>query len=124
MTVNYGQLLLNHCVCLLTSFSKSTLTEVAIGRTVRTSSLKNISLRHNRISASGGVPLALIIRDYPDVVPTPTSPTTRSVTGTPSSVTSSPTSSTSNLPVTSPPGTPLTPTPSTLGPLIPPPKHS
>ncbi|KIL56431.1 hypothetical protein M378DRAFT_17099 [Amanita muscaria Koide BX008] len=46
-------------------------------RAVRTSSLRNISLRYNRISASGAVALALMIRDYPDVYPssTPTSPT-------------------------------------------------
>lgn len=97
----------------------------AIGRTVRTSSLKNISLRHNRISATGGVALALMIRDYPDAVPTPMSPTPSSATGTPSSsATSSPTSSLTNLPVSSPvtPSTHsfMTPRP---GPLPPPPKH-
>lgn len=40
-------------------------------RAVRTSSLRNISLRHNRINATGAVALALMIRDYPDVVPAP-----------------------------------------------------
>ncbi|KNZ78735.1 Leucine-rich repeat-containing protein 68 [Termitomyces sp. J132] len=49
----------------------------ALSRAVRTSSLRNISLRHNRINAAGAVALALMIRDYPDVVPaslgTPTS---------------------------------------------------
>lgn len=38
-------------------------------RSVRTSSLRNISLRHNRISAAGAVAIAIMIRDYPDVVP-------------------------------------------------------
>src|ERR1700723_2674336 len=57
-------------------------------RSVRTSSLRNISLRHNRINATGAVALALMIRDYPDVVPgTNTSP----------SVPSSPTPSSLNL---------------------------
>ncbi|KAF9531479.1 hypothetical protein CPB83DRAFT_904584 [Crepidotus variabilis] len=101
-------------------------------RAVRTSSLKNISLRHNRISASGGVALALMIRDYPDVVPTPLSPVGSSASGTPSSsLTSSPTTSVSSLSFASPPATPSTPTislPSPLtprpgGPLPPPPKH-
>ncbi|KAH6879625.1 hypothetical protein BKA70DRAFT_1447902 [Coprinopsis sp. MPI-PUGE-AT-0042] len=72
-------------------------------RAVRTSSLKNISLRHNRISASGGVALALMIRDYPDVVPT-----------------SIPMS---NLPLPSP-MTPVQASPiPRAGPLPPPPKH-
>ncbi|KAF7324495.1 hypothetical protein MKEN_00490200 [Mycena kentingensis (nom. inval.)] len=45
-------------------------------RAVRTSSLRNISLRHNRISPTGAVALALMIRDYPDVLgPGPASPT-------------------------------------------------
>ncbi|KAJ7054276.1 hypothetical protein C8F01DRAFT_1031529 [Mycena amicta] len=48
-------------------------------RSVRTSSLRNISLRHNRISPTGAVALALMIRDYPDVLatstPAPSSPT-------------------------------------------------
>lgn len=103
-----------------------------LGRAVRTSSLKNISLRHNRISASGGVALALMIRDYPDVVPTPLSPAPSS-SGTPSSsLTSSPTTSVSSYSFATPPATPATPTislPSPLtprpatGPLAPPPKH-
>ncbi|RDB16470.1 hypothetical protein Hypma_002780 [Hypsizygus marmoreus] len=40
-----------------------------LSRAVRISSLRNISLRHNRINATGAVALALMIRDYPDVVP-------------------------------------------------------
>ncbi|KAJ7193135.1 hypothetical protein GGX14DRAFT_593226 [Mycena pura] len=51
-----------------------------LSRAVRTSSLRNISLRHNRISPTGAVALALMIRDYPDVLggpsPAPSSPTT------------------------------------------------
>ncbi|KDQ23487.1 hypothetical protein PLEOSDRAFT_1098225 [Pleurotus ostreatus PC15] len=35
-------------------------------RAIRTSSLKNISLRHNKINQTGAVALALMIRDYPD----------------------------------------------------------
>ncbi|KAJ7100977.1 hypothetical protein B0H15DRAFT_919984 [Mycena belliarum] len=50
-----------------------------LSRAVRTSSLRNISLRHNRISPTGAVALALMIRDYPDVLaapaPSPASPT-------------------------------------------------
>ncbi|KAJ7454514.1 hypothetical protein FB451DRAFT_1518200, partial [Mycena latifolia] len=43
-----------------------------LSRAVRTSSLRNISLRHNRISPTGAVALALMIRDYPDVLNAPT----------------------------------------------------
>ncbi|KAH7929207.1 RNI-like protein [Leucogyrophana mollusca] len=46
----------------------------ALSRTVRTSSLRNISLRHNRITATGAVALALMIRDYPDAIPVPGAP--------------------------------------------------
>ncbi|KAJ7751788.1 hypothetical protein DFH07DRAFT_1032273 [Mycena maculata] len=42
-----------------------------LSRAVRTSSLRNISLRHNRISPTGAVALALMIRDYPDVLAPP-----------------------------------------------------
>ncbi|KAJ7710586.1 hypothetical protein B0H17DRAFT_1324260 [Mycena rosella] len=42
-----------------------------LSRAVRTSSLRNISLRHNRISPTGAVALALMIRDYPDVLNAP-----------------------------------------------------
>ncbi|PPR00680.1 hypothetical protein CVT24_000968 [Panaeolus cyanescens] len=97
-------------------------------RAVRTSSLKNISLRHNKISAGGGVALALMIRDYPDVVPAPLSPAPSSTSATPtSSATSSPTTSVSNLSLASPPGTPTIALPSPLsiraGPVLPPPRH-
>ncbi|KAJ7229308.1 hypothetical protein B0H12DRAFT_1212926 [Mycena haematopus] len=39
-----------------------------LARAVRTSSLRNISLRHNKITPTGAVALALMIRDYPDVL--------------------------------------------------------
>ncbi|KAF8638634.1 hypothetical protein AX17_002059 [Amanita inopinata Kibby_2008] len=91
-------------------------------RAARTSSLRNISLRHNRISASGAVALALMVRDYPDVVPTSISPSPFSSNGTPtSSTTSSPTSSTASLPLNSP-TIPVSP-PARLGPILPPPRH-
>ncbi|KAF8548472.1 RNI-like protein, partial [Imleria badia] len=57
----------------------------ALARVVRTSSLRNISLRHNKITGTGGgaVALALMIRDYPDIV---TGPTTGTPAITPSDV--------------------------------------
>ncbi|KAF8340191.1 hypothetical protein F5887DRAFT_1076994 [Amanita rubescens] len=85
-------------------------------RAVRTSSLRHISLRYNRISASGAVALALMIRDYPDVVPAPLSPSPFSSTP------STPTSSTTNLPLPSSPTSPVPP-PAKLGPVLPPPRH-
>ncbi|KAF8129472.1 hypothetical protein EV363DRAFT_1219973 [Boletus edulis] len=92
----------------------------ALARVVRTSSLRNISLRHNKITATGGgaVALALMIRDYPDIVPgsaaTPASP---------SSV-ASPASSTFMSPPPSPlPSTTLLPPPTRTGPMPPPPRH-
>ncbi|KAF8154473.1 hypothetical protein B0H34DRAFT_660189 [Crassisporium funariophilum] len=93
-------------------------------RAVRTSSLRNISLRHNRITASGGVALALMIRDYPDVVPAPLSPMP---SGASSSAASSPTLSISSLSMVSPPATPTNTVASPLsarpGPVLPPPRH-
>ncbi|KAJ7177065.1 hypothetical protein C8R46DRAFT_1246346, partial [Mycena filopes] len=44
----------------------------SLSRAVRTSTLRNISLRHNKISPTGAVALALMIRDYPDVLAAPT----------------------------------------------------
>ncbi|KAF8436520.1 hypothetical protein L210DRAFT_2456252 [Boletus edulis BED1] len=92
----------------------------ALARVVRTSSLRNISLRHNKITATGGgaVALALMIRDYPDIVPgsaaTPASP---------SSV-ASPASSAFMSPPPSPlPSTTLLPPPTRTGPMPPPPRH-
>lgn len=38
---------------------------------VRHSTLRHISLRHNKISSTGAVPLAVMIRDYPDYVSGP-----------------------------------------------------
>lgn len=100
---------------------ESTLTPLT-GRAVRTSSLKNISLRHNRISASGGVALALMIRDYPDVVPGHLSPTPSNIFDTPtSSVASSPTSSVTNLSLsTNPPSLSVN---TNIASLPPPPRH-
>lgn len=90
-------------------------------RVVRTSSLRNISLRHNKITATGGgaVALALMIRDYPDVVP-------GSGTGTPGSP--SPTTSPASSIFMSPPPSPLPsstnlPHPMRTGAVPPPPRH-
>ncbi|KAF9489856.1 RNI-like protein [Pleurotus eryngii] len=104
-------------------------------RAIRTSSLKNISLRHNKINQTGAVALALMIRDYPDVIPAgtpiaiPFSPSNLSTPA--SSLPPSPASSTSPLPPLHPlphDGTPLTsptsPTPpARAGPILPPPRH-
>ncbi|PFH46913.1 hypothetical protein AMATHDRAFT_50684 [Amanita thiersii Skay4041] len=95
------------------------------GRAVRTSSLKNISLRYNRISAAGAVAVALMIRDYPDSVPTPMSPSPFNNSTPTSSTASSPTSSTISLPPTptvASPASPLIP-PTRTGPILPPPRH-
>uniref|UniRef100_A0A0W0F6R5 RNI-like protein n=1 Tax=Moniliophthora roreri TaxID=221103 RepID=A0A0W0F6R5_MONRR len=59
-----------------------------LARAVRTSSLRNISLRHNKINATGAIALSVMIRDYPDSIP---------VTGLASSSTLSPQSPTSSL---------------------------
>ncbi|KAF8552249.1 hypothetical protein OG21DRAFT_1498537 [Imleria badia] len=90
-------------------------------RVVRTSSLRNISLRHNKITGTGGgaVALALMIRDYPDIVTGPT-------TGTPASPSSavSPASSIFMSPPPSPlPNTTQLPPPMRTGPIPPPPRH-
>ncbi|KAK7062731.1 hypothetical protein VNI00_000219 [Paramarasmius palmivorus] len=51
---------------------------------VRTSSLRNISLRHNKINATGAIALSVMIRDYPDSIPAsglpPSAPQTASQT--------------------------------------------
>lgn len=101
----------------------------ALSRVVRTSSLRNISLRHNRITATGAVALALMIRDYPDVVPAPSPVTSPSVSSSPLLPTPAPSippSLSSSL--LSPPTSPLptnTPLPQPLrtGPVLPPPRH-
>ncbi|KAJ8514493.1 hypothetical protein ONZ45_g7986 [Pleurotus djamor] len=99
-------------------------------RAVRTSSLKNISLRYNKINQTGAVALALMIRDYPDVVPVgPPLPTSLNPSGlsTPnSSVPPSPASSTPPLPPLHLPAiaSPTSPTPPPRsGPILPPPRH-
>jgi protein phosphatase 1 regulatory subunit 37 len=84
---------------------------------VRTSSLRNISLRHNRINAGGAVAIALMIRDYPDVV---------SGGMTPSSAPSTPpmspaTTSSAQLPNTT--GQPPPTMPPRPGGILPPPRH-
>ncbi|KAI0371987.1 RNI-like protein [Pilatotrama ljubarskyi] len=103
----------------------------ALAHSVRVSSLRNISLRHNRISATGAVAIALMIKDYPDRFPA-----TASDGG---SVPSSPVTSTASLASTlSPPATPSSPSqplpshssgsgtstpPQRPGPILPPPRH-
>jgi protein phosphatase 1 regulatory subunit 37 len=42
----------------------------ALAQGVRTSEIKNISLRRNRVNAPGGVALALLVKDYPEVAST------------------------------------------------------
>jgi len=87
-----------------------------LARAVRNSSLRNISLRHNRINATGAVALALMIRDYPDVVPiTPSSATSPPHPGSAISPPPSPMPSNTYLP----PPSPVTRT----GPVLPPPRH-
>ncbi|ESK86946.1 leucine-rich repeat-containing protein 68-like [Moniliophthora roreri MCA 2997] len=86
-----------------------------LARAVRTSSLRNISLRHNKINATGAIALSVMIRDYPDSIP---------VTG----LTPSPASSVTSLPLTSTltphPPQPLSPQPQPhAGPVLPPPTH-
>lgn len=91
---------------------------------VRVSCLKNISLRYNKINASGAVAVALMIKDYPDRYPATNG--TQSGANSPGSAPSSPS-------LLSPPGTPsmamspLSPepplAPPRAGPLPPPPRH-
>ena len=85
---------------------------------MRTSSLKNLSLRHNRINATGAVAVALMIRDYPDVVPGGATPTNSN----PSTPPMSPKPPASPLPGSAPTLQPPPP-PTRTGPLPPPPKH-
>lgn len=99
---------------------------VGSANTVRKSSLRNISLRHNRINATGAVAIALMIRDYPDRYPAangnsnPTSPTASSPVSPFSSPPSTP-SLASHISLPSTDGT-VTP-PLRAGPLPPPPRH-
>lgn len=122
----------------------------ALAQTVRTSSLRNISLRHNRINATGAVALALMIKDYPDSFPSAFSSgssISSSISGTPASThqhqyntlpshttsqfhsqsqystTTTPTSTTTtlnNLPPSSPSSAPIKRRPVNLAP---PPRH-
>ncbi|KAI0746800.1 RNI-like protein [Daedaleopsis nitida] len=101
----------------------------ALAHAVRKSSLRNISLRHNRISATGAVAIALMIKDYPDRFPTSND---GSVPPSPSSTTSSlasfnsppptPVSASRPLPVMNGTNGTLTPPPK-AGPILPPPRH-
>ncbi|KAG1724709.1 uncharacterized protein EDB91DRAFT_1170321 [Suillus paluster] len=88
-----------------------------LARVIRYSSLRNLSLRHNRINATGAVALALMIRDYPDVVPT--TPNSATFPLQPGSVISSPPSSPIPPNVHLPPPSPVART----GPVLPPPRH-
>ncbi|KAH7890634.1 hypothetical protein F5I97DRAFT_1799297 [Phlebopus sp. FC_14] len=88
----------------------------ALSRVVRTSSLRNISLRHNRISTAGAVALALMIRDYPDVVPSAPMAAPTSLSGpAPTSAPPSPRSGSPSLPVS--------PVAGRTGTVLPPPRH-
>ena len=69
----------------------------ALAHAVRNSPLQHISLRNNRIASPAGVALALMIKDYPDTVPT-----TNGSISTPSSP------GVSHAPILSPPPTPRT----------------
>ncbi|KAI0700300.1 hypothetical protein BC835DRAFT_1304156 [Cytidiella melzeri] len=92
-----------------------------LAHAVRTSSLRNISLRYNRINASGAVAVALMIKDYPDRFPTnssPSSPTMTSPTSTASTLLSPPTTPV----IASPTLPPHIPSPRP-GPILPPPRH-
>ncbi|KAH8103400.1 RNI-like protein [Cristinia sonorae] len=96
----------------------------ALAHVVRTSSLRNISLRHNKINATGAVALALMIKDYPDRFPVTNG--TASPTGSPASSAaflSPPATPTIAHSVLSPePAPPPTPPPR-VGPVLPPPRH-
>ncbi|KAI8970894.1 RNI-like protein [Trametes punicea] len=93
----------------------------ALAHSVRVSSLRNISLRHNRISATGVVAIALMIKDYPDRFPSTTADG-GSVPGSPVAPTSSLASSLSPPPTPSSPSQPLPSTSSARGEMTPPPK--
>lgn len=82
---------------------------------MRDSSLRNISLRHNRVSAAGAVALALMIKDYPDTIPS-------SNMLSPSLSLSPPPTPLDTPSRESSPQLPLSPLPKT-GPILPPPRH-
>jgi protein phosphatase 1 regulatory subunit 37 len=89
-----------------------------IAHAVRTSSLRNISLRHNRITAAGAVAIALMIRDYPDVVSGGITPTSSA----PSTPPISP-GAASPLPLPNTTGQLHPPVPSRPSGVLPPPRH-
>jgi protein phosphatase 1 regulatory subunit 37 len=82
---------------------------------VRDSTLRNISLRYNRVSAAGAVALALMIKDYPDTIP---SSNVRS----PSLGMSPPPTPRDSPSRESSPRPPHSPLPK-AGPILPPPRH-
>ncbi|KIK45051.1 hypothetical protein CY34DRAFT_10635 [Suillus luteus UH-Slu-Lm8-n1] len=88
-----------------------------LARVIRHSSLRSVSLRHNRINATGAVALALMVRDYPDVVPITPNSSTFPAHG---SIISSPPSSLIPPSARLPPPSPVART----GPALPPPRHS
>ena len=82
---------------------------------MRDSTLRNISLRYNRVSASGAVALALMIKDYPDTIPSSNMLSPSLSLSPPSTPLDTPTRESS-------PQLPLSPLPR-AGPVLPPPRH-
>lgn len=82
---------------------------------MRDSTLRNISLRYNRVSASGAVALALMIKDYPDTIPSSNMLSPSSSLSPPPTPLDTPTRESS-------PQLPLSPLPR-AGPVLPPPRH-
>lgn len=87
----------------------------SLAHAVRTSALRNISLRHNRITVTGAVALALMIKDYPDSVPSalvatpssPLSPSSPSAPAVPFLTTPSPAAKPKSGPIPPPPRHPV-----------------
>ena len=77
--------------------------------------MRNISLRYNRVSASGAVALALMIKDYPDMIPSSNMLSLSPSLSPPSTPLDTPTRESS-------PQLPLSPLPK-AGPILPPPRH-
>ena len=77
--------------------------------------MQNISLRHNRVSAAGAVALALMIKDYPDTIPSSNTLSPSLSLSPPSTPLDTPTRESS-------PRLPLSPLPR-AGPVLPPPRH-
>ncbi|KAI0087207.1 hypothetical protein BDY19DRAFT_986247 [Irpex rosettiformis] len=98
----------------------------ALAHAVRISSLRNISLRYNKINATGAVAVALMIKDYPDRFPNngsaPSSTVTSPISGSSVSSLLSP-PSTPTIPSSPSPNLPLPPPPPRPGPVLPPPRH-